>query len=63
MDDDDSYCYGMLLEEMREQNRVVMEALGAIRWATLLLPEVRQRVVKLEDDMEVVKATITDTSR
>ena len=44
MADDDPQHYGALVEELREHNRAVMDALGAIQRHVHALPEVRQRI-------------------
>ncbi len=61
-DDKDSNYYGVLLEEMRENFRIVMEAVGDIHRQVRTLPEIRQNTRVLMDDVEVLKAAIRDLS-
>jgi hypothetical protein len=56
----DSDCTGVLLEEMRESFRVVMEAVGDIQRQVRTLPEVRQNTRLLMDDVEVLKVAVRD---
>ena len=53
---------GVLLEEMRENFRVVMEAVGDIQRQVYALPEIRQNTRLLMDDVEVVKAAVRSLS-
>lgn len=59
--DRDDYT-GVLLEEMRENFRVVMEAVGDIQRQVYALPEIRQNTRLLMDDVEVVKAAVRSLS-
>lgn len=53
---------GVLLEEMRESFRVVMEAVGDIQRQVHGLPEIRQNTRLLMDDVEVVKLAVRSLS-
>lgn len=53
---------GVLLEEMRENFRAVMEAVGDIQRQVQALPEIRQNTRLLMDDTEVLKVAVRDLS-
>lgn len=61
-DQQDSDYTGVLLEEMRESFRAVMEAVGDIQRQVHALPEIRQNIRVLMDDVEVLKVAIKDLS-
>lgn len=63
MADKDSRDYtGVLLEEMRENFRAVMEAVGDIQRQVQALPEIRQNTRLLMDDTQVLKVAVRDLS-
>jgi hypothetical protein len=57
----DNYT-SVLLEEMRESFRTVMEAVGDIQRQVHALPEIRQNTRLLMDDVEVVKGVVRSLS-
>lgn len=58
---DDDYMV-LLLEQIRDQNRVLME--GQRQQATREdITELREAVVQLQADVKVIKAVVTDHSR
>lgn len=62
-DKQDSSDYtGVLLEEMRENFRVVMEAVGDIQRQVHALPEIRQNTRILMDDTQALKVAVRDLS-
>jgi hypothetical protein len=62
-DNSDNANYtGVFLEELRENFRVVMEAVGDIQRQVYALPEIRQNTRILMDDVEVVKAGVRSLS-
>jgi len=63
MSDDDVRYFGVMFEEIRDQNRAVLEAVGDMQRAVAALPEMKQDIAELKADMKVVKAAITDVSR
>ena len=63
MSDDDVRYFGVIFEEIRDQNRAVLEAVGDMQRAVAALPEMKQDIAELKADMKVVKAAITDVSR
>lgn len=58
---DDNYL-GVLLEEIRDQNRAVLEAVGDMQKNVAKIPAIEQSVDELKQDMKVVKAAVTDLS-
>jgi septal ring factor EnvC (AmiA/AmiB activator) len=58
---DDNYL-GVLLEEIRDQNRAVLEAVGDMQKNVAKLPSIETDIRELKQDMKVVKATVTDLS-
>ncbi len=59
---DDNYI-GVLLEDIRDQNKAVLEAVGDMQKQVAELPAIREDIGELKDDMKVVKAAVTDRSR
>ncbi len=59
---DDTYI-GALLEEIRDQNKVVLESVGDMQRQVAVLPAMQQDIAELKQDMKVVKAAVTDLSR
>lgn len=53
---------GVLLEEMRENFRAVMEAVGDIQRQVRALPEIRQNTRLLMDDTQALKVAVRDLS-
>ncbi len=58
---DDNYV-GLLLEQIRDQNKAVLEAVGDIQRKVADLPT-RAEFNELKQDMKVVKAAVTVTNR
>lgn len=58
---DDNYL-GVLLEEIRDQNKAVLEAVGDMQKNVAKIPGIEQSVNELKQDMKVVKAAVTDLS-
>lgn len=62
-DKDSSSDYtGALLEELRENFRAVMEAVGDIQRQVQVLPEIRQNARLLMDDTQALKVAVRDLS-
>ena len=59
---DDNYV-GLLLEQIRDQNKAVLEAVGDMQHKVAVLPAMQQDIAELKQDMKVVKAAVTDLSR
>lgn len=51
----------VLLEEMRDQNRAVLEAVGDMQEKMSMLPT-REEFNEVKDDIKIIKAAITDIS-
>jgi hypothetical protein len=52
----------VLLEEIRDQNKAVLEAVGDMRKHVALLPNVQSDIAELKQDVRVIKAAISDMS-
>ena len=61
-DPTDNYL-GLLLEEIRDQNKAVLEAVGDMQRNVAKIPAIEQGVTELKQDMKIVKAAVTDLSR
>ena len=59
---DDNYI-GVILEEIRDQNKAVLEAVGDIQKQVAELPTIRKDLGELTDDMKIVKAAVSDQSK
>jgi hypothetical protein len=57
-DTNDSYL-GVLLEEIRDQNKAVLEAVGDMQAKVSNLPT-RDEFTELKQDVKVIKAAVTD---
>jgi hypothetical protein len=53
---------GVLLEEMREHFRAVLEAVGDMQRQVQVLPEIRQNTRLLMDDNQALKAAVRELS-
>lgn len=58
---DDNYT-GLLLEQIRDQNKAVLEAVSDMRTDLKQLPK-REEFDELKQDVKVIKAAVTDLSR
>ena len=52
----------ILLEEIREQNKAVLEYVGELPGIKKDIAELKEDVAVLKSDMKVVKAAVTDIS-
>jgi hypothetical protein len=52
----------ILLEELREHFRVVIEALADVQHHTRYIPEMRQDISRLRGDVETIKKAVTETN-
>ena len=59
---DNSDYTSVLLEEMREQFRAVMEAVGDIQRQVRAIPEIRQNTRLLMDDTQALKVAVRELS-
>ena len=58
---DDNYV-GLLLEQIRDQNKAVLEAVGDIQRKVADLPT-RAEFNELKQDVKTIKAAVTETNR
>jgi len=58
----DNNPYALLVEEMREHFRVVTEALADVQRNVRYIPEMRQDLHRLRDDVEVIKKVVVEHS-
>ena len=63
MSDTEGNYIGVLLEEIRDQNKAVLEAVGDMQKHVSKIPEIESTVTELKGDMKIVKAAVSDTSR
>lgn len=63
MSEADNNYIGVLLEEIRDQNKAVLEAVSDIQRNTADLPGIRADIAELKSDMKIVKAAATDVSK
>ena len=59
-DSEDNYI-GVLLEQIRDQNRAVLEAVGSMQEELKRVPK-REEFDELKQDVKVIKAAVTDLS-
>lgn len=59
-DKDDNYI-GILLEDIRDQNKAVLEAVGDMREELKRVPK-REEFEELKQDVKIIKAAVTDLS-
>jgi archaellum component FlaC len=60
--DNDIRGMGVMLEQVLDQNRAVLEAVGDMQPQVADLPK-RDEFEELKQDMQIVKAAVTDTNR
>jgi hypothetical protein len=63
MSDIDANHFGVLLEQIVDQNKALLEAVGDIQQKVARLDGIERDVVELKQDMKVVKAAVVDSSR
>ncbi len=59
---DDGYV-GVLLEEIRDQNKAVLEAVGDMQINVEKIQGIEENIEELKGDMKVVKAVVTDIGK
>ncbi len=52
----------VLLEEVRDQYKTVLEAVGGMQKNVALIPEMREDISEMKQDIKVLKAALTDTN-
>ncbi len=59
----DTNYIGVLLEEIGDQIKAVLEAVGDMQKNVSKIPYIEENVTELKEDMKIVKAAVTDTSK
>lgn len=54
---------GVLLEQIYDQNKAVLEAVGDMRQQVMHIPAMREDIAELKTDMKIVKSALTDLSK
>lgn len=62
MGDLGSNYIGVILEEIRDQNKAVLESVGQMQTQVARLPKIEEDVTELKQDTKIIKAAITDLS-
>lgn len=62
MTTDDINYFSVLLEEIKSQNKIVLEAVSDMQRNVAELPAIKQDISELKQDMKIVKAAVTDLS-
>lgn len=62
MSNDDVKYFSILLEEIKSQNKAVLEAVGDMPKVVAKLGHIEEDVKELKQDMKIVKAAVTDLS-
>ncbi|HVC36444.1 MAG TPA: hypothetical protein VNE40_03325 [Candidatus Dormibacteraeota bacterium] len=62
MSDNDNYM-GVLLEEIRDQNKAVLEAVGDMQRHVQKIPVMQEQLERVETKVDTIQAAVTDTNR
>jgi len=60
---DDKRYFGIMMEELRDQYKVIMEAVGDMQENVAPLPAIQQDIATLKEDVRTIKYAVTDLSR
>ena len=60
--DEDNYI-GVILEEIRDQNKAVLEAVGDMQSMVAKIPNMEEDLAELKSDVQVIKTVVTDISK
>lgn len=52
-----------ILEEVRDQNKAILEAVGLMQDNVKKIPIVEERVIRLESDVAAIKLAVIDTNK
>lgn len=63
MSDNDANYIKVLLEEIRDQNKAVIEAVGDMQKHVAKIPYIKETVTELKEDVKIVKVAFTDVSK
>lgn len=61
-DTDDAYI-GVIVEEIRDQNKAILEAVGDMQKHVVRIPKMADDIKELKQDVKVIKAVVTDHSK
>lgn len=62
MDDTNNNYHDVLLEQLRDQNKAILEYVGEMPKVVVRLTKIEQDVTELKQDIKVIKAAVTDLS-
>lgn len=62
MSDNDNYM-GILLEEIRDQNKAVLEAVGDMQQDVRKIPAMQEQLDRVETKVDTIQAAVTATNR
>lgn len=62
MPNDDINYLSVLLEEIKSQNKAVLEAVADMQRNVAELPAIKEDIGELKQDMKIIKAAVTDLS-
>ncbi|RTK94572.1 hypothetical protein EKI60_03050 [Candidatus Saccharibacteria bacterium] len=54
---------GVVLEEIRDQNKIVLEAVGDLQTTVRKLDHMETDLKAIKSDIKAIKAAVTDTSK
>jgi hypothetical protein len=63
MSDADVNHLSVLMEQVVDQNKAVLEAVGDMQQKVALLPTMQQDIAELKQDVKIIKAAVGDLSR
>jgi carbon monoxide dehydrogenase subunit G len=59
---DDNYI-GIILEEIRDQNKAVLEAVGDMQQNVALIPGIKEDTQELKQNVRTIKTAVTATNK
>ena len=63
MTKNEAQYFGVVLEEIRDQNKVVLEAVGDLQTTVRKLDHMETDLKAIKSDIKAIKAAVTDTSK
>ncbi len=63
MTKNEAQYFGVVLEEIRDQNKVVLEAVGDLQTKVRKLDRMETDLRAIKTDIKTMKAAVTDTSK
>lgn len=58
----DSHYEGVLLEDIKDQNKAILEGLGALKGVPTKLDKLTEDIAELKSDVKVIKSVVKDQS-